>query len=143
MILKEMETKKTKNKIKKKYTYKNITVDFPYNDFICNKKYKVIIVSQKRKTVPCFHIIDSRTMGYEFDCKISLTECRYLRDTKNILSKNQLKNFVKLLKKPNFILKEFKKNIYWQFCKLYNLSNYNEVDETQKIPEYEFLRTED
>jgi len=143
MILKEMQTKKVKNKIKKKYTYENITVDFPYDDFICNKKYKVIIVSQKRKTVPCFHIIDSKTMGYEFDCKVSLIECRYLKDTKNILNKNQLKNFVKLLKKPNFILKEFKKNMYWQFCKLHNLSNYNEVNETQKIPEYEFLRTED
>lgn len=135
--------KKSNKRIIKKYTYENLAEDFPYNDFICNKKYKIVVASHKRKHVPSFHVIDSETMGYKFDCKISLTECRYLKDTKNILNKKQLKDFIQLLNKPNFLLKDLlKKNMYWQFCKLHNLSNSNPVNENQEIPKYEFLKTE-
>lgn len=125
--------------MKKKYNPNNIALGFV--DRIL-KNYTVIVTSSSRKYVPCFHVIDVETMGSEFDCKISFTECRYLRDTKNILTKKQKQNLIDILE-SDYTSLFGKKNVWFKYLYAYKISNKTDIETHSIMPNYSHLNTRD
>ena len=126
--------------MKKKYTKDNVALGFVER---ISKKYTIIVTSDNnRKHVPCFHVIDYKTCGSQFDCKISLTECRYLKDTKDILTTNQNEELIKLLKtKSSSIFGT--KNVWFDYFYCYKISNKNDLQIDTVMPDYRQLKTKD
>lgn len=81
-------------------------------------------------------------MGSEFDCKISFTECRYLRDTKNILTKKQKRNLIDILESDYDSLFG-KKNVWFKYLYAYKITNKTDIKTHSIMPDYSQLSTKD
>ena len=123
----------------KKYSLNSI--DLGFVDRII-KNYTIIVTSSNRKHVPSFHVIDIKTMGFEFDCKISFTEGRYLRNTKDILTKKQKENLIDILE-TDYDSLFGKRNVWFKYLYAYKISNKTDIKTHLTIPDYSQLNTQD
>ena len=128
--------------MKKKYKDWQLVVDFP-DDCICNKQYKIILITSfKKKNIPSFHVVDSKTYGLKFDSRISLLEPKYVKGSNNKLTRKQLMCLIRWLKKPEYFENIKGKNRYWQLQHLFNLGNVFQIDELKDEFDYSNLKTE-
>lgn len=75
------------------------------------KKYEVCVIYHDKGKTPRFHVIDTKTKGYEFDCQISLLTLKQLNGDK--LSINMYNKLLKFLKTENEIFNDIKKDKLW------------------------------
>ena len=76
-----------------------------------NKNYEICVVYHDKGKTPRFHIIDIKTRGLKFDCKISLLTLKQLKGDK--LSINQYNKLISFLRTPNEIFPEMQKDKLW------------------------------
>jgi len=122
-----------------KYNKNNVALGFVER---ISKKYTIVVTSSNRKRIPCIHVIDCKTFGSEFDCKISLTESRYLKDTPDILTVKQKYDLIKTLQtKTDSVFG--KKSIWFLYMYSFKISNKSNLDINMEMPDYTTLKTKD
>ena len=122
--------------MKTKYNENNVSLGFTKK---IAKRYTLIVTSSNRKHVPSFHVIDCKTCGKQFDSKISLTECRYLHDSPDILNQKQKDELVKLLNTKTISILGKIKNVWFDYFYAFKISNNCDLDIDTKIPDYSKL----
>lgn len=80
------------------------------NSTFC-RKYKICVIYHDRGKTPRFHVIDTKTKGYQFDCQISLLTLKQLKG--DHLNSNMYRKLLEFLKTKNEIFYDTKKDKLW------------------------------